>query len=124
MYTYIVVSYVVLLRDSEGFLLDLEGLRDYWGHDEIDDSFGKFIYICLRGQVKGESGACCHVLPCVPKIMTGIYVKSSIRRLIKLKSKQGPTSWLSVFKIWCVRKLRSKAPHHGCLFLKFGASEN
>ena len=71
------------------FLLDLEGLRDYWNHKEIDDDFGEFIYICLRGQVKGESGARCHILPCVPETTTGINVKASIRRLMKLKSKQG-----------------------------------
>ena len=30
MHTYVTVSYVVSLRGPEGFLLDLESLRDYW----------------------------------------------------------------------------------------------
>ena len=54
-----------------------------------DKKYGQYFYVCLRGQVKGEHGVRCHVLPCVCVTGSGIRVFESVKRLIKLKSSQG-----------------------------------
>ena len=45
--------------------------------------------MCLRGQVKGEHGIRCHLLPTVAVTTSGIDLLRSVKRLLKLKSKQG-----------------------------------
>ena len=86
---YFVISFVLSLRGPEGFLLDLDGTRFYWKEKSIDEEHGEYIYVCLRGQVKGEHGIRCHVLPCVAITGSGIKVKESVRRLLALKAAQG-----------------------------------
>jgi len=98
-HTYIIISYVVSLRGPEGFLLDIEGLRYYWKEQGVDDDFGDYIYICLRGQVKGEYEIRCYVLPSVTIKKTGIEVKSSVQRLLSLKSRQGFRDGPTIFDI-------------------------
>ena len=85
-HTYIVVEYVLSMRGPEGFLLDLDSTNRYWAGLKQDS---EVIYICLRGQVKGEHGERCHVLPCVPLTSSGINVRESVERLLKLKRLQG-----------------------------------
>ena len=77
------------LRGPEGFLLDLDGTRYYWKEKGVDEEYGEYIYVCLRGQVKGEHGIRCHVLPCVAITNSGINVKETVRRLLALKGAQG-----------------------------------
>jgi hypothetical protein len=48
--TYVVITYVVSLRGSEGLLLDLQGLLE---HKPVDDN-PNFFLIPLLGKVKGE----------------------------------------------------------------------
>ena len=54
-----------------------------------DPDYGRYFYICLRGQVKGEHGVRCHVMPCTFTTSSGIEVYESVKRLVKLKSSQG-----------------------------------
>ena len=53
---------MISLRGPEGFLLDLEGLNHFWKRNKEGQSH---IHICLRGKVKGEIDARCHVIPSV-----------------------------------------------------------
>jgi hypothetical protein len=57
---YSVITYVVSLRGSEGFLLDLGGLN-LPKLDENQDT--KYFIIPLMGKVKGEHHNRCHLLP-------------------------------------------------------------
>ena len=88
-HSYVVISYVVSLRGPEGFLLDIEGMKHFWNEKRVDKKFGEFIYICLRGQVKGEHEIRCHILPCVVKTNSGINVRDSLFRLMNTKLAQG-----------------------------------
>ena len=99
MHCFVVICYVLSLRGPEGFLLDLESLRGYWESKEVDNEFGKFTHVCLRGQVKGEHGVRCHILPCLNITSSGINVRASVRRLIKLKGKQGFRNGPAVFDL-------------------------
>ena len=87
-HVFVMLSYVVSLRGPEGFLLDLEAINHHWDmrrNPEVEDYF----YVCLRGKVKGESGARCHTLPCVAVTNSGLKVKETVGRLIKVKGDQG-----------------------------------
>lgn len=81
---YAVLTYVVSLRGSEGFLLDLGGLRRH-APKESD----KFFLIPLLGKVKGESHDRCHLLPCTFKTSSGIEPYRWFAKLIAVKEKQG-----------------------------------
>jgi hypothetical protein len=83
---YSVVTYVVSLRGSEGFLLDLGGLRKY---AETPSSDKSYFLIPLMGKVKGEHHDRCHLLPCTFKTESGIEPYVWIERLMRLKEKQG-----------------------------------
>ena len=83
-HTYSIICYVVSLRGSEGLLLDLEGLLHHWSDQEE-----RHVIITLQGQVKGETGDRDHLLPCVARTLSGIQVRSSLERLIALKSRRG-----------------------------------
>ena len=87
-HTYVVVGYVISLRGPEGFLLDLDGLNYYWSKNHKNKGF---FHICLRGKVKGEVDARCHIVPSVNVTSSGIKVKGSIHRLLTLKRLQGFT---------------------------------
>jgi hypothetical protein len=54
-HAYVVVTYVVLLRGSEGLLLDLAGLIRRWEKGD-----GTCIVIALLGKIKGEHHERCH----------------------------------------------------------------
>ena len=87
-HSFIVIGYVISLRGPEGFLLDLEGLNQFWRRKKEGQSY---VYICLKGKVKGEIDARCHVIPSVNETSSGINVKQSVFRLITLKKTQGFT---------------------------------
>jgi hypothetical protein len=86
--TYSVVTYVVSLRGSEGFLLDLGGLRSH----RVDDKKEKHFLIPLLGKVKGEHHDRCHLLPCTMTTDSGIRPYEWIKMLMIVKEKQGLTN--------------------------------
>ena len=74
------------LRGPEGSLLDLEGLNKHWIEGpKIKNHF----YVCLQGKIKGEHGVRHHILPCANKTKSGIDVRGTVERLIRLKRSQG-----------------------------------
>jgi hypothetical protein len=75
-HAFISVTYAVSLRGPEGFLLDLDRLNRHW----IEESDSHFI-IALRGKIKGEHNARCHLLPCVPVTGTVLRICYSVKRL-------------------------------------------
>jgi hypothetical protein len=93
LHTFMLVTYVVSLRGPEGFLLDLEGLHRHW-RDDVEDHF----IITLRGKIKGEHNARCHLLPCVPVTGTGLRIRDSVKRLLELKANQGLTDGPAISK--------------------------
>jgi hypothetical protein len=66
---YSVTTYVVSLRRSEGFLLDLGGLRL---HSRDPERTTNHCYIPHMGKVKGEHHDHCHLLPCAFEMESGI----------------------------------------------------
>jgi hypothetical protein len=60
----------------------------------VDDHF----IITLRGKIKGEHNARCHLLPCVPVTGTGLRIRESMRRLLDLKASQGLTDGPAISK--------------------------
>ena len=82
-HTYVTVTYVISLRGSEGLLLDLGALDEYW-----TDSPDKMT-LALFGKIKGQHHVRCHLFPCVPQTRSGINVKTSVGRLLNLKRRQG-----------------------------------
>jgi hypothetical protein len=86
LHTFMMVTYTVSLRGPEGFLLNLEGLNCHWRF-EAEDHF----IIALRGKIKGEHNARCHLLPCVPVTGTELRINESVKRLMDLKANQGLT---------------------------------
>jgi hypothetical protein len=93
LHTFVVVTYVVSLRGPEGFLLDLDGCNRHWKEGASDH----FI-IALRGKIKGEHNARCHLLPCVPVTGSGLKVKDSLKRLLDLKATQDLTDGPAISK--------------------------
>jgi hypothetical protein len=93
LHAFICVTYAVSLRGPEGFLLDLEGLNRHWQGEDSDH-----FMIALRGKIKGEHNARCHLLPCAPVTGTGIKIKESVKRLIDLKATQGLTDGPAISK--------------------------
>ena len=57
---YVVVAYVIFLRGSEGFYLDLGGLLRY-----TDDATPQYPTITFLGKVKGEAHDRCHLSSCL-----------------------------------------------------------
>jgi hypothetical protein len=84
--TYSVITYIVSLRGSEGFLLDLGGLRL---HSIDPEKAANHFLIPLMGKVKGEHHDQCHLLPCTFRTESGIKPYEWIQRLIQIKDKQG-----------------------------------
>ena len=81
---YSTISYVISLRGSEGFLLDLEGLiRHQSPHSQ------NYFIIALRGKIKGEVNDRNHLIPCANKTKSGINVKSIVNELVREKQKLG-----------------------------------
>jgi hypothetical protein len=83
-HTFAVVAYVISLRGSEGFLLDIGGLRR---HRQLATS--DHCVIALLGKIKGENHNLAHLIPCVKTTSSGIRVQASLDRLLDLKEAQG-----------------------------------
>jgi hypothetical protein len=83
-HAFVVVTYVVSLRGSEGLLLDLGGLICQW--EKGDRSC---IVIALLGKIKGKHHECCHLLPSVLVTQSGVRVAESLGRLIASKRQNG-----------------------------------
>jgi hypothetical protein len=83
-HTYTVVAYVASLRGSEGFLLDLSGLRR-----NRNRGGARYVVIALLGKLKGEHHDLAHLLPSVMVTTSGIKVAETVSRLIELKQSQG-----------------------------------
>jgi hypothetical protein len=72
------------LRGTEGFLLDIDGLRRHRQPIDSDHAI-----IALLGNIKGEHHDLAHLVPCVTKTGSGIDVQRSLEQLIDLKESQG-----------------------------------
>ena len=81
---YIVLSYVISLRGSEGLLLDLKTLRKL-----RERATEEYFWISLLGKLKGEKGSKEHNIPCVNVTVSGINVRRIIYRLIQEKEDAG-----------------------------------
>ena len=84
---YAAVSYVLSLRGTKGFMLDLESVRRL---QECND--GTYFTIGLMGKIKEETNHRCHLLPCVTTTMSGINMKHVVMRHLRVKERQGLTS--------------------------------
>jgi hypothetical protein len=83
-HSFSVVAYVISLRGTEGFLLDINGLRRH--HQPTDSDH---VIIALLGKIKGEHHDLAHLVLCVPKTGSWIDVKRLLERLVNLKESQG-----------------------------------
>jgi hypothetical protein len=79
---YSVITYVLSLWGTEGFLLDLGGLRL---HLVGLTKNPKYFIIPLMGKVKGEHHDQCHLLPCTFITNSGIKPYKWIQRLVEVK---------------------------------------
>jgi hypothetical protein len=75
---------VISLRGTEGFLLDVDGLRRHRQPHTSDH-----VIVTLLGKIKGEHHDLAHLVPCVPTTGSGIDVQRSLERLLDLKEAQG-----------------------------------
>jgi hypothetical protein len=91
LHTLVVTTYVLYLRGPEGFLLDLGGLRRFRQRIHIEKE-KEYLIVTLWGKIKGEHNQREHQLPCSPVTSSGIHVKESLDRLIKLKDSKGKIS--------------------------------
>ena len=82
--SYMVITYVLSLRGSEGLMLDLSGLIKQW---EVNRT--NHVVIVLSGKLKGEDNSRLHHIPCVKVTKSGINVEYLVERLLVLKQKQG-----------------------------------
>ena len=81
---YFVSCYVLSLRGSEGLLIDLGGLKDYLTRDPPER-----VTVTLLGKVKGEHHVRHHVLPAVSVTSSGLPIKSWIKKLVAVRSREG-----------------------------------
>ena len=82
--TYMVVSYVISLRGSEGLLLDLKALR------KLKERATKaYFWLSLLGRLKGEKVEKEHNIPCSNVTLSGINVRRTVYRLIEEKEEIG-----------------------------------
>lgn len=79
-YTYFLLSYVLSLRGSEGFLLDLKTLIEEWSDQEKG-----YVVVPLLGKLKGESKDSFHRLPCADITSSGLKVRATLENLIVTK---------------------------------------
>lgn len=82
--SYMVITYVLSLRGSEGLMLDLDGLNKQWIIKRKNH-----VVVVLSGRLKGEDNTRLHHIPCVKITKSGINVEYLIERLLSLKHKQG-----------------------------------
>jgi hypothetical protein len=90
--------YVISLQGTEGFLLDIDGLRR---HRQPPNS--NHVIVALLGKIKGEHHELAHLVPYVPTTGSGIDVQRSLEQFINLKEMQrvkdvetGPRSAMSL----------------------------
>jgi len=76
---YVVISYTISLRGTEGFLIDLHGLRKHINRSN------DFSVIALLGKLKGERHDLTHLIPCANRTSSGLNIRRIILRLINLK---------------------------------------
>ena len=79
---YVVLTYVLSLRGSEGFIIDTKGILENW--NKGSDSY---LIIALLGKVKGEHHRRFHLLPAVQVTRSGISVRDTVIRVLKIKRK-------------------------------------
>lgn len=84
--TYVVISYVVSLRGNEGQMLEIGGLKKHWIGNKRS-----YVIIVLWGKIKGEDSYREHTIPCINTTKSGINVRYTLERLLKLKETQGLT---------------------------------
>ena len=80
--SYSVLSYVLSLRGSEGFLIDLKTLNGEWNTYPEN-----YLIIPLLGRLKGETGDTLHRLPCVNITKSGLNIRETISNLINIKKR-------------------------------------
>ena len=82
--SYLVLTYVVALRGSEGLMLELQGLRN-----QLRVKRPNHCVIVLFGKLKGEEDYREHQIPCINITKSGINVKYTIERLVQVKEDLG-----------------------------------
>ena len=81
--TFIVLSYALSLRGSEGTMLNLSTI---WKHkDSAKDSF----ILGLKGKIKGEANERDHVFHCANETTSGLKVRSWVNLLLTVQQKAG-----------------------------------
>ena len=83
---YAAISYVLSLRGTEGFMIDLESTGRLRNKND-----GTYFIVGLMGRIKGESNDRCHLLPCINITGSGINVKHVVTRHLELKASQSLT---------------------------------
>ena len=85
-------------------MLDLGGFRKYWA-----SSSNKYFIVVLFGKLKGENNYREHFIPCTNVTKSGLHVKHSIQRLIKLKEEcqcpEGPAIFDHTGKLMIAKDL-------------------
>lgn len=81
---YVAVSYVVSLRRSETFLLDLYSFLKHNFNDTED-----YFILTLVGKIKGETNEDAHLIPCIETTSSGIKIKDIVFRVVNQKQKMG-----------------------------------
>ena len=104
--SYLVVSYVISLRGSEGLMLDLSVINR-----ELKTS-RDFCVIALKGRVKGETIDRDHLFPCVFQTSSGIDVQKWLKMLScahrMFKRQGGPAITNHVGEILSISQIDSK----------------
>ena len=85
--SYIVLTYVVALRGSEGLMMELRGLKN-----QMEVGRQDHCTIALFGKLKGQEQYREHQIPCVNVTKSGINIKYTIQRLVQSKEALGLTS--------------------------------
>jgi hypothetical protein len=83
---FVTISYVVSLRGTEGFLLDLRAMNKYW------TTCTEYTMIALLGRVKGEGIDRNRTLPSVNETKSGVRVRDAVGRLLDLQRAHGRTN--------------------------------
>ena len=76
--------YVISLRGLEGLLLDLKAVKDM-----KEKATEEYVWLALKGKLKGEKAEKLHSIPCVNITSLGINVKVILWRLIREMEKLG-----------------------------------
>ena len=71
--TYLTVSYVISMRGSKGFLLNLKTLRKL-----KERASNEYFWLSLLGRIKGENIEKEHNIPCINITSSGINVKKIV----------------------------------------------